>query len=142
MSNKPPELLESKICEECGKEYKPASNRQKWCTFCGEKIKKEKKKEYMKKYHKEHYKKKGYNQKGENNNSYKTGIGIFRRKKLESVEEEICERCGSDENLLVHHKDRDRTNNDLDNLELLCKSCHQKEHLIRDPKTGRFIGSK
>ena len=63
MSNRPPELLDKKICEKCGKEYQPTSNRQKWCIECGNKIKKEKKKEYMKKYHKENYKKKGYNQK-------------------------------------------------------------------------------
>jgi hypothetical protein len=27
-------------------------------------------------------------------------------------------------------------------LETLCKSCHQKEHLIHCPKTGQFIGSR
>ncbi len=45
-----------------------------------------------------------------------------------------CERCGYDkkEILNVHHKDRDRKNNDLGNLELLCPNCHAEEHYLKD----------
>lgn len=42
-----------------------------------------------------------------------------------------CERCGFDSNpriLGVHHKDRNRSNNDLGNLEVLCPNCHSMEH--------------
>ena len=39
-----------------------------------------------------------------------------------------CERCGSKKNIDVHHKDRNRNNNTPNNLELLCRSCHMKEH--------------
>jgi len=42
-----------------------------------------------------------------------------------------CERCGynSAPHILgVHHKDRDRHNNDLSNLEVLCPTCHSLEH--------------
>lgn len=28
----------------------------------------------------------------------------------------------------MHHKDRNKLNNNFDNLEVLCKSCHAKEH--------------
>jgi len=44
----------------------------------------------------------------------------------------VCERCGYNryEILQVHHKDRDRTHNDLDNLELICPNCHYEEHLL------------
>lgn len=42
--------------------------------------------------------------------------------------ENKCERCSSVKNLLVHHKNRDILKNDQDNLETLCKSCHEKEH--------------
>lgn len=54
-----------------------------------------------------------------------------------------CERCGVDQSshreehgqrLHVHHKDRDKQNNEPDNLEVLCKSCHEEEH-------GFVIGS-
>lgn len=43
-----------------------------------------------------------------------------------------CERCGyiKQEILHVHHKDRDRTHNDLENLELLCPNCHAEEHYL------------
>lgn len=40
----------------------------------------------------------------------------------------VCERCGSRKFLCGHHKDRDRSNNEPENIETLCKSCHQKEH--------------
>jgi len=41
-----------------------------------------------------------------------------------------CERCGYArfEILQVHHKNRDRSNNSLENLELICPNCHCEEH--------------
>ena len=42
-----------------------------------------------------------------------------------------CERCEYNEHpeiLIVHHRDRDRRNNDLTNLEILCPNCHALEH--------------
>ena len=46
---------------------------------------------------------------------------------------EVCERCGYNkpEVLQVHHKDRDRTNNRLKNLELICPNCHFEEHYLK-----------
>lgn len=43
-----------------------------------------------------------------------------------------CERCGYNkyEILQVHHKDRDRNNSDLNNLELVCPNCHYEEHFL------------
>lgn len=42
----------------------------------------------------------------------------------------ICERCNIDNIncLCVHHKDGDRGNNAIDNLETLCANCHHIEH--------------
>lgn len=50
--------------------------------------------------------------------------------RLSSVRGKICERCGYDkfEILHVHHKNRDRSNNELNNLELICPNCHYEEH--------------
>lgn len=44
-----------------------------------------------------------------------------------------CEKCGTAEDLHVHHKDRDRTNNDPSNLETLCSTHHLKWHWHSDP---------
>jgi len=44
----------------------------------------------------------------------------------------ICERCGyrKYEILQIHHKDRNRENNKLNNLELICPNCHYEEHFL------------
>ena len=43
-----------------------------------------------------------------------------------------CERCVYDkyEILVVHHKDRNKRNNELENLELICPNCHGEEHFL------------
>lgn len=43
-----------------------------------------------------------------------------------------CNRCGYDKEIKilgVHHKDRNRNNNNISNLEVLCPNCHSLEHL-------------
>ena len=44
----------------------------------------------------------------------------------------VCERCGYDrlEILQVHHKNRNRNDNELNNLELICPNCHFEEHYL------------
>ncbi len=45
--------------------------------------------------------------------------------------EEICNRCGwADEPaiLVVHHRDHNRENNFVENLEILCPNCHYLHH--------------
>lgn len=52
---------------------------------------------------------------------------------------EACQRCGYSlhrEILQVHHKDRNRANNDPANLVCLCPNCHDGEHFVT--RTGRF----
>ncbi len=43
-----------------------------------------------------------------------------------------CERCSYSkyEILQVHHKDKNRNNNNLENLQLICPNCHYEEHLL------------
>lgn len=45
-----------------------------------------------------------------------------------------CERCdyNKTEVLQVHHKDRNRDHNELNNLELICPNCHFEEHYSRN----------
>lgn len=70
---------------------------------------------------------------GENPPNYQHGgytAGGYRELAL-SNREPKCERCGWDldiRGIVVHHIDRDRKNNSLDNLEVLCCSCHRVEH--------------
>lgn len=45
-----------------------------------------------------------------------------------------CERCEykKHEILHVHHKDKNRNNNDINNLELICPNCHAEEHYFEN----------
>ena len=52
-----------------------------------------------------------------------------------------CNRCEFDINpniLGIHHKDRNRNNNKLSNLEVLCPNCHSLEHSKHIIHSGKF----
>lgn len=59
-------------------------------------------------------------------------FGLHWRKRKAIVEEVgRCERCGDDgtgSRLGTHHKDRNKRNHARSNLEVICNSCHAKEH--------------
>lgn len=79
-------------------------------------------------------------------NKHRAGIKYklndFRKDKVKSqqalklrllkIRGSVCGRCDYDkrEILQVHHKDRNRNNNDLSNLELICPNCHYEEHYL------------
>lgn len=52
---------------------------------------------------------------------------MYRRNCLEEHGER-CELCNATEDIIAHHIDGDRENNDLDNLAPVCRSCHGKIH--------------
>lgn len=63
---------------------------------------------------------------------YKDGSRSYRVRAIRSFGA-ICNRCGYakiESVLEVHHKDRNRSNNELSNLEVLCPTCHTEEHLL------------
>ncbi len=64
---------------------------------------------------------------GPDNARYKHGrtCGTYVYKK---TTRERCETCGSTRSLAVHHKDFDHYNNDPENLQVLCVSCHMSLH--------------
>ena len=52
----------------------------------------------------------------------------YRKTLFKSDVEKVCIGCGRTDGLYVHHKDIDKTNNALNNLEFRCPSCHRKVH--------------
>jgi hypothetical protein len=67
-------------------------------------------------------------------NQPKDKVLTLRRVKIKLLKTrgEKCERCDYNKGavLQVHHKDRNRTNNGLRNLELICPNCHYEEHYL------------
>ena len=53
--------------------------------------------------------------------------------RLFAIRGKQCERCGFSihQVLQVHHTDRNRGNNSLTNLEILCPNCHASEHYLK-----------
>lgn len=114
-----------KTCSRCSEEYQPTSNRQKYCGSCQRELNKER----CTARYRRTYERKGYNQAGANNNAYKSGIGNYSKVAFSHYGRKCTEvGCGSKKHLCVHHKDEDRKNNELSNLEVLCRSCHAKRH--------------
>jgi len=52
--------------------------------------------------------------------------GRFRAQKLYDIKP--CETCGSEEDICRHHIDENTHNNDANNIEFLCNSCHTTKH--------------
>lgn len=52
------------------------------------------------------------------------GVRAYRAKKGTA-----CTDCSATADLLVHHEDRDRSNNADENLVTLCRGCHTRRHL-------------
>lgn len=53
-----------------------------------------------------------------------------------------CELCGKEDKsrrIHVHHKDKNRNNNDLGNLQVVCSKCHSLLHPKERDALGRFI---
>lgn len=75
-----------------------------------------------------------------NHPSFKTGIVAYRNIYRDSHKEIKCEKCGSTKYICIHHKDKNRNNNSISNLQALCKSCHQRLHLKRNNK-GQFTAN-
>lgn len=132
------------ICEVCGKVCTRVTPAQRYCGECASTKHKEADARKILNYRircgvKVGVGKGGNNRKGVDGYTYSNGVGIFRRLKLDSMSNRLCERCGKDLTTyietggrnsmwVVHHKDANYYHNVLSNLELLCKRCHQLHH--------------
>lgn len=142
------------ICDNCGEEFEAEkslseANIRKGCKevrFCSRKCmyvyRKANPKEFQKTYKlREQLSKK---MRGSKNPLYKNGNRIwadkydyqFRpllRKQIREKFDNTCCLCGrhkrdDEKHFACHHKDFNKKNNDIENFELLCPSCHQKKH--------------
>jgi hypothetical protein len=52
-------------------------------------------------------------------------------KVLSAHRDKKCQRCPSGDKIEAHHIDEDITNNEIDNLEWLCRECHEIHHGLR-----------
>ncbi len=71
---------------------------------------------------------------GSNHSGWINGIRTYRNIIKRSGSPQICTHCGITDTrvLIVHHIDRNRTNNHIKNLMWLCRNCH---YLIHEGKT-------
>lgn len=79
---------------------------------------------------------------GKQTHNWKGGAKSYRKHALQ-VHGKRCDRCGYARHpaiLQVHHKDRDRQNNNIQNLIPLCPTCHEEVHY--EEKTGRYDPAK
>jgi len=69
---------------------------------------------------------------------YLDGVNVYRELAFRHYPHQ-CAKCNYlkyPEILEVHHKDRNRSNNTLENLEIICPTCHDEEHFIT--KSGKW----
>lgn len=129
----------TEICVSCN-ELQPAKG-----TLC-EKCRYQKRKEYHARRYRELGGYRGWKSryphiKGADRNV--THPGVYKNINLLRRRFSSCQLCGFDSEpriLEVHHKDRNRTNNELSNLLLVCPNCHALEHLkLRGCKRSELL---
>ena len=78
---------------------------------------------------------------GEKNSNYKHGVSESRVMRLSrlliDLSKSKCGVCGSKKFLGIHHKNRNRGDNSIENLQVLCRSCHAKHHYYADHRVGK-----
>ena len=107
---------------------------EKYCEYCGKQLERKRFNGRLedftvfknRKYCNRECMKRAYLKIGENEQSYSNAHTTARKINELILHKEVCELCGSDKNLDIHHIDGNWKNNHLDNLMCLCRSCHTK----------------
>lgn len=141
----------------CGCSQNPSGKirkKEKYCLNCGKELHKGQYK-YCSSLCQQEYQRKEYIKKvnnGEESGLKKSGnttkISGSIRTYLFKKYDNKCQKCGWGEinpttgkcPLEIHHKDGNRTHNDLDNLELLCPNCHSLTPNYKYLNSQRFKG--
>ena len=130
----------AKPCAVCGEMYMPTGHCSKYCPTCGAMKMKEWHREGQLRYRERkglpvHVGKGGSNKRYKEHPQYSSGMGNFHAlRKQMFAEIHACQWCGKDltnagrYEKCVHHLDHNRSNNDRENLVLICKRCHQIHH--------------
>src|SRR5258706_7851713 len=73
---------------------------------------------------------------GENHFNWKSGESAYRRILISSTITQICSLCKTNDKrvLMVHHFDKNRKNNKIENLIWLCNNCHYLVHHYVDER--------
>jgi len=137
---KKPKTGKNLICPICGKEFylKPSLIKRAKVNYCSKKCFNESKKGKIPP-NLEEARKNSPIKPGKDNNNWKGGISPYPsdwtgelRRKVFARDNNECQVCGKKGktrmDLVVHHIDFNKENCDLQNLILLCRSCHMKEH--------------
>ena len=119
-------------CDQCGKEIYKTLKEQRGSKsgrlFCG--------KSCQTKWRNSVYR-------GSNHTNWKGGESAYRDILLRASVERLCRKCGTtDERILaVHHKDKNRKNNNLENLIWLCHNCHFLVHHYKHEAVGFLVAT-
>jgi len=119
-----------KVCQNCKKKYYVKPSWKNKSKFCSRKCVYEFKIGKAGHKHTEKTKKRlSETKKGKKNPLWNggTSISFYKRLAKENLIQK-CSLCSSTKDLCVHHKDLNRKNNVLENLIIVCKSCHAKIH--------------
>ena len=103
------------ICEYCGKIYYHPPSIAKNSKYCSSKC--------------QHIMVARKQPVGINSKNFKTGIRRYRDVAKRHVIAK-CFICKATNNLIVHHLDKNRHNNKISNLAFVCRSCHQRLHMV------------
>lgn len=145
-----------KTCISCNQTYIPKSGTQKYCKPCGDLNRKEYKKKHRDENREQYNKRWKEWRKNNKEKSYKAkkkwrennkdrdrylNLKLYykyheqrkaeqnARAKARSLKKKIkCDECQSKKKLHIHHIDEDCFNNNINNLMVLCETCHFKKH--------------
>lgn len=116
-----------------------AETPEKYCCYCGKKLERKRFKKRnrledlevfkRRKYCNSECMKKGFVKSGiHEEQTFRSAHASARKLYLSKFEIKECFLCGSEKSLDVHHKNENWHDNRIENLVVLCRSCHMKEH--------------
>lgn len=116
---------------------KDVKTAEKYCKYCGKKLERRRFESgrletygvfVKRKYCDRECMRKGFLKPENEKQSYSNAHTTARLKNALIMKRTECEKCGKTGRLDVHHIDGDYTNNSIDNLLVVCRSCHLKIH--------------